>query len=79
MAYRLKLVFAACAATLWAAPALADDPVACAPCDPPKPLTMREQIKADRAKYDRENLKTIARPWDGMNLGRPAPTAPPNK
>jgi hypothetical protein len=24
----------------------------------------REQLKADRAKYDRENDKIVARPWD---------------
>ena len=46
------------------------EPAPCTECENSKPLTIREQIKADRAKYDRENAKTIARPWDGMNLGQ---------
>lgn len=46
------------------------EPAPCAECESSKPLTLREQIKADRAKYDRENVKTTTRPWDGMNLGQ---------
>jgi hypothetical protein len=41
------------------------EPIGCKGCDPPKQEdSHREQIKADRAKYDRENEKTTARPWD---------------
>jgi hypothetical protein len=43
------------------------DPPACKDCDPQVQdgaNSHREQIKADRAKYDRENEKIIARPWD---------------
>jgi hypothetical protein len=41
------------------------EPIVCKGCDPPKQEeTHREQIKADRAKYDRENEKATARPWD---------------
>jgi hypothetical protein len=37
----------------------------CKGCDPQKlESSHREQIKADRAKYDRENEKVTARPWD---------------
>lgn len=46
------------------------EPAPCATCEAPKQQTMRERIKQDREKYDRENLKTTARPWDGLNLGR---------
>jgi hypothetical protein len=31
----------------------------------------REQIKADRAKYDRENERITARPWDAIKDGGP--------
>ena len=31
----------------------------------------REQIKADRAKYDRENERITARPWDVIKDGGP--------
>ena len=34
---------------------------------------MRERIKVDRERYDRDNVKTTARPWDGLNLGRVLP------
>jgi len=37
----------------------------------------REQIKADRAKYDRENEKITARPWDVIKDG--SPLASPEK
>jgi hypothetical protein len=41
------------------------EPIVCKGCDPPKQEdSHREQIKADRAKYDRENEKVTARPWD---------------
>jgi hypothetical protein len=45
--------------------AVADTP-ACKDCPQGQdnPSSHREQIKADRAKYDRENEKIIARPWD---------------
>jgi hypothetical protein len=49
-----------------AAGAIADTP-SCKECDPQgqeSSQSHREQIKADRAKYDRENEKIIARPWD---------------
>lgn len=43
------------------------DTSACKECDPKgqdSSSSHREQIRADRAKYDRENEKVIARPWD---------------
>ena len=41
------------------------DAVACKGCDNQKPeRSARDQIKADRAKYDRENELVTARPWD---------------
>lgn len=44
----------------------------CASCEAKEP-TAREQIKVAREKYDRENVPTTARPWDGLNLGRAEP------
>jgi hypothetical protein len=46
----------------------------CKGCDPQKQeSTHREQIKADRAKYDRENEKVTARPWDVIKNDKPLP------
>ena len=55
--------------------AVADTP-ACKECDPQgqeSSSSHREQIKADRAKYDRENQKVIARPWDVIKDDKPPP------
>jgi hypothetical protein len=49
---------------VFATGAAAED-IGCKGCDPKKlEDSHREQIKADRAKYDRENEKVTARPWD---------------
>jgi hypothetical protein len=46
----------------------------CKGCDTQKQESShREQIKAERAKYDRENEKTIARPWDVIKNESPLP------
>jgi hypothetical protein len=46
----------------------------CKGCDAQKQESShREQIKAERAKYDRENEKTIARPWDVIKNESPLP------
>jgi hypothetical protein len=46
----------------------------CKGCDAQKQESShREQIKADRAKYDRENEKIIARPWDVIKDESPLP------
>jgi hypothetical protein len=46
----------------------------CKECDPQKQeSSLREQIKADRAKYDRENEKFTARPWDLIKDEKPQP------
>lgn len=75
MSHALKFLIATAAGTLFAFNALAE-PAPCTACDPPKEQTMRERIKADREKYDVDNLKTTARPWDGLNLGRGQPGKP---
>jgi hypothetical protein len=47
------------------AAAAAAEPSGCKECDRQKEDSAhRDQIKADRAKYDRENEKVTARPWD---------------
>ena len=47
------------------ASAAAAEPSGCKECDRQKEDSAhRDQIKADRAKYDRENEKVTARPWD---------------
>ena len=54
--------------------AAAAEPTGCKECDPPKQESShREQIKADRDKYDRENEKVTARPWDGTKYDKPLP------
>jgi hypothetical protein len=46
----------------------------CKGCDPQKlESSHREQIKIDRAKYDRENEKVTARPWDANKDDRLLP------
>jgi hypothetical protein len=54
--------------------AVADTP-ACKDCPQGQDSSSshREQIKADRAKYDRENEKIIARPWDVIKDDKPLP------
>jgi hypothetical protein len=48
------------------------DTIACKGCDSQKQESShREQIKADRAKYDRENEKVTARPWDLIKDDKP--------
>lgn len=47
--------------------AAAADPPACKDCDPQVQdgsKSHRDQLRADRAKYDRENEKIVTRPWD---------------
>jgi hypothetical protein len=56
------------------ATAVAAEPIGCKDCDPQKEESShREQIKADRAKYDRENDKVIARPWHVIKDDKPPP------
>lgn len=46
----------------------------CKGCDPQKlENSHREQIRTDRAKYDRENEKVTARPWDVNKDDKPLP------
>ena len=60
--------------------AAADEP-ACRGCAPKGPETTpqgqedthRDQIKAARANYDRENEKITARPWDVIKDDKPLP------
>jgi hypothetical protein len=50
------------------------DAVACKGCDNQKQeRSARDQIKADRAKYDRENDLITARPWDRNKPETPTP------
>jgi hypothetical protein len=50
------------------------EPIGCKGCDPQKQENShREQIRADRAKYDRENEKVTARPWDVIKDDKPLP------
>jgi hypothetical protein len=61
--------------------AAADEPACrgCAPQDQERvfqgqEITHRDQIKADRAKYDLENEKsTAARPWDAIKSDKLSP------
>jgi hypothetical protein len=54
------------------------EPIGCKGCDPQKEESShREQIKIDRAKYDRENEKVTARPWDLKKDDKPLPDEKP--
>lgn len=56
--------------------AAAPDP--CKDCDAVTGLTVRERIKADRAReVDRVAKETTERPWDGKDLGQTRRTSPP--
>lgn len=50
------------------------EPSGCKECDSQKnqkeESAHREQTKIDRAKYERENEKVTARPWDGTKNDR---------
>jgi hypothetical protein len=68
---KLFIVAIFCVQTTFAAAAEA---VGCKGCEPQKQESdHREQIKADRAKYDRENEKVTARPWDVIKDDKPLP------
>jgi hypothetical protein len=70
MSYIPRIFLAAWVFGLVSADAIAE-PAPCPTCDKPKELTMREQIKAERERYQRENVQNpTTRPWDGMHLGR---------
>jgi hypothetical protein len=56
----------AVAVTLAATPAFSQE--ACLECKQALPLTMREQIKAERDAFDLEMKRDKARPWDGMEI-----------
>jgi hypothetical protein len=46
-------------------------PEPCKDCDPVTGLTVREQIKADRAREaDRVAKESAERPWDGKDIGQ---------
>lgn len=75
MSYASKLVIVVFAGSLWGIPAMAEA-IPCTTCEQPKEQTLRERIRSDRQKYDLENAKTTARPWDGLNLGRVQPDKP---
>lgn len=54
------------------------EPIGCKGCDPQKEESShRDQIKADRAKYDHENDKVTARPWDVKKDDKPVPDDKP--
>ena len=60
--------------SMFAAGAVADTS-SCKDCGPrgqDSSVSHREQLKAERAKYDRENEKIIARPWDTIKAEKPS-------
>jgi hypothetical protein len=72
MANFSKLFIAAFVGVLSTA-AMAEE-IGCKACDQQKQESAhRELIKADRAKYDRENEKATARPWDVVKDDKPLP------
>ena len=54
------------------------EPAACKDCNPETGLTIREQIKVDRAReVERIAKETTTRPWDGLDLGYVKRTSTP--
>jgi hypothetical protein len=71
----LLLSVVACAAVNSAALAA---PEPCKDCDPATGLTIREQIRAERARdADRVAKESASRPWDGKDIGQAKPTNSP--
>jgi hypothetical protein len=65
------------AACVWVNCAAVAAPDPCKDCNPETGLTVREQIKADRAReVDRIAKESTDRPWDGKDYGRSKPTSP---
>jgi hypothetical protein len=64
----LLLGLAVCA---WANFAAVAESASCKDCSPDAGLTVREQIKADRARQaDRIARESTDRPWDGKDFGQ---------
>lgn len=68
-------LFILATAGVLASSAVADTPACrdCAPRAQEDAISHRDQLKADRAKYDRENDKLTARPWDTIRNEKPQP------
>jgi hypothetical protein len=64
-------------ACAWVNSAAIAAPEPCKDCNPETGLTIREQIKADRAREaERIARESADRPWDGKDYGRTKPTSP---
>jgi hypothetical protein len=65
-------------ACAWVNSAAIAAPEECKDCSPETGLTIREQIKADRAREaDRIAKESADRPWDGKDYGRTKPASKP--
>ena len=71
VARALTSLFLGLAAFAWANFAAVAESASCKDCSPDTLLTVREQIKADRAReVDRIARESPDRPWDGKDIGQ---------
>jgi hypothetical protein len=76
MAKAITSVFLSLLASALFAVAAIAAPEPCKDCNPETGLTIREQIKAERAlEADRIAKESTDRPWDGKDYGRTKPTS----
>jgi hypothetical protein len=70
MAKALTSLLIGLTASAWFSFAAIAAPEPCKDCNPETGLTVREQIKADRARaVDRIAKEPTERPWDGKDIG----------
>jgi hypothetical protein len=71
MAKALASLVVGLTACAWLNSAAVAAPEPCKDCNPETGLTIREQIKADRAREaDRIAKESADRPWDGKDIGQ---------
>jgi hypothetical protein len=71
VARALTSLFLGLAAFAWANFAALAESASCKDCSADTGLTVREQIKADRAReVDRIAKESTERPWDGKDIGQ---------
>jgi hypothetical protein len=71
MTKMLALFLFGFAALLYVSPVAAAAPEPCKDCDTVTGISVREQIKADRAREaDRIAKESTVRPWDGKDFGQ---------
>jgi hypothetical protein len=75
---KASIILFGLAVCAWASSAAVAGPESCKDCATETGLTIREQIKAERAReVERIAKESTDRPWDGKDLGQAKRTSPP--